>query len=208
MGASASFLDAEESYEPIRVGQRKRVVVFDFDKTLAAVDVNLYSQQGVAALGGHDRVKSLDSMLAAIRSFGCDLGIVSFNSRSTVVKTLNAARLLRHFRARDCYGIEQHPKGDLDKAKLTFAKIMKPRGIRPQDVCFVDDNGDNLRDLRANRNTKGCELHHIRTGMGMDDEDMERVVRWAEGKKPPRRRKTDRLATRASWKAPLEIVSD
>ena len=44
--------------------------------------------------------------------------------------------------------------------------------------------------------------------MGMDDEDMERVVRWAEGKKPPRRRKTDRLATRASWKAPAEIVSD
>ena len=39
MGASASFLDAEESYEPIRVGQRKRVVLFD--KTLAAVDVNL-----------------------------------------------------------------------------------------------------------------------------------------------------------------------
>jgi hypothetical protein len=51
MGASASFLDAEESYEPIRVGQRKRVILFDFDKTLAAVDVNFYSQQGVAALG-------------------------------------------------------------------------------------------------------------------------------------------------------------
>jgi hypothetical protein len=33
MGASASFLDAEESYEPIRVGQRKRVVL-GFDKTI------------------------------------------------------------------------------------------------------------------------------------------------------------------------------
>ena len=62
MGASSSFLTAEDVPPPR--GERRRLVIFDFDQTLATVGVNACSPQGVQALGGHERVRALDAMMS------------------------------------------------------------------------------------------------------------------------------------------------
>ena len=201
MGASSSFLTAEDVPPPR--GERRRLVIFDFDQTLATVGVNACSPQGVQALGGHERVRALDAMMSTIRALGVDCGIVSFNSRSVIVKCLNAAKLLRHFRSRDTYGREQY-QGKLEKSTLIHGRILKPRGIRPQDTLFVDDDLHNIRDLRVNKHTSGCVLHHVKSGHGIDAKDMDAIVQWCEGKRP---RKPAVGRDAVSWRAPPEVVA-
>jgi len=188
---------------------RRRVVIFDFDSTLAAVDVNLYGPQGVAAMGGRERVRALDAMLARIGEFGCDLGIVSFNQRATVVRTLEAAKLLRHFRSREVFGYEQVLKigGSLRKSALVFAKFLKPRRLQPREIFFVDDNSDNIRDLDTNSRTAGCGLLHVRGGVGMVDADMAAVLDWCAGAtKAKRRTQRSDDGVAVPWRAPPEVV--
>ena len=169
------------------VEKRRRCVIFDFDQTLATVDVNGFGPQGVAAMGGHERVDVLDAFLERITSLGVDLGIVSFNNRSNIVKTLNTARLLKHFQSKDCYGYDEH-KGNLNKSALIYSKFLKPRGIPADGIMFVDDCADNIRDLRTNPKTQGAALHHVQTREGMETADIEAVLRWCEGTDTKKRR--------------------
>eukprot|EP00961_Rhodomonas_salina_P083745 1125372-Rhodomonas_salina.2 len=65
-----------------------RVVVFDFDSTLASCEVGIFSLKDATnlAFGGHDRVEMLRNLLESLHRRGIKLVIVSYNSKHVIEK--------------------------------------------------------------------------------------------------------------------------
>lgn len=193
-----------------KTAPRRRTVVFDFDATLAAIDVTVYGPQGVAAMGGRERVAALDAFLARVSASGCEMGIVSFNNRGMVVRTLDSARLLRHFPAHAIFGYEQvlEVGGSLAKSPLIHKRFLAPRKSPTSDLLFVDDNSENIRDLASSSRTAGCGLLHVRGGQGMVAADFATVLEWCEGggsAKAKRRTVKRDDGAPVPWRAPTEV---
>ena len=129
----------------------RRVAVFDFDQTLATIDVSYFGKQGVEAMGGPARVARLDEMLTRLSAAGVELGICSFNSRDTVVKTLRLAALLRHFEAPSwrlrIFGCDEFEGQSWRKSALIEAKFLHGQ-VEPRNLLFADDSVE-VCDLRA-----------------------------------------------------------
>jgi hypothetical protein len=149
----------------------RRVVVFDFDRTLSAKHVGPFDMSGGSSaevarscFGGPRRVAELASLLGQLSSRQegqCTLWVVTRNSEHVVKKALRAVGLLEPFfsGSDSIIGTEsfEHPQRKSDALK---ALVLAPDQVL-SNVLFVDDDPGEVEDVRS---AVGCAVHRVGRG--------------------------------------------
>ena len=174
-----------------------RVVVFDFDQTIAADEISIWGWDNIVdrGFGGEERVAMLRAMLQQLveRSIAC--AICSFNTKSTIERALSATRLLGFFRRDLIFGRDnvRWPEEGWKKSSVIAQRILFPLSLHERDLFFLDDDPSNVRDV-ALAFPKSQALHVPRVGDaapfvrqvdkprgGIQRVHVERVLRWVRG---------------------------
>ena len=188
-----------EQSSPLRNIVRKptRVVVFDFDQTIAADEISIWGWDNIVdrGFGGEERVSMLRTMLQQLVERNIACAIVSFNTKSTIERALSATRLLGFFRRDLIFGRDnvRWPEEGWKKSSVIAQRILAPLGLLERDLFFLDDDPSNVRDV-ALAFPKSHALHVPRVGDaapfvrqvekprgGIQRVHVERVLRWVRG---------------------------
>jgi hypothetical protein len=182
----------------------RRLVVFDFDRTLAADEVSTWIEREHMvdrAFGGRERVAMLASMLGALADAGVALAICSVNSREVIRGALDAAGLLPLFSVdrlvvRDRADFIRN--GSL-KSRVIANTILGSLGASEATLLFVDDDSNHVRDVALRlpqaqtilvprppppRVVREPEPDELPTA-GMCHEHVEAVLCWMRGEPLP-----------------------
>jgi len=154
---------------------KPELVVFDFDLTLASMNVGYFDAGGSNVVdrcfGGKERVAMLENMLQSVKDRGCTLAVVSQNSKATIKKCMQSLRWTERFFGGLIIGWE-----DSEEKKSTIVtNLLKELGIAPEDMLFLDDMPSNIRDVRANVAGSGTILVQ---GKGIMAADVESIKTW------------------------------
>jgi len=181
-----------ERCEPL--SEIPRIVIFDFDRTLAVRHVGMFDVNGDVAgrcFGGPSRTGKLSKLLRELRAEGCTLWVVTRNSAHIVNKALTAVALRPLFAGivgNETFGDEFDSASGLNKTAKSVA-IRRHVLTAAQDtplaiahmVLFVDDDAAEVSEVS---NALSCATIHAGATNahgegGMSGADMEAVRRWA-----------------------------
>lgn len=132
---------------------------------------SLSPEERISNFGGADRIKAIDSLLAAVAS-STDLFIVSLGFKHAIIPQLETASLMRHFEPRNIYGQDELRSVNYVKAKLIAALMASHHWT---DVLFVDDSKDNIAAANKRR---VCRTLHVQDS-GLSLAEMDRIRAWA-----------------------------
>lgn len=187
-----------------------KLVVFDFDHTLAAINVSNWVDRGSmvnVGFGGAHRVAMLADLLNTLSAQGVKLAICSLNTRDVIRVALDATGLLRFFGSPpvicDC---DDFFRCGQRKSSVIIQALLPAIGVsseREADLCFVDDDPANIVDVRTHlpsatallvpRNqatlaqaVAGRTADAAKSGMGVAES--EAILEWAfQGRPRPTR---------------------
>lgn len=172
---------------------------FDYDKTLAQIEVGPYditssdTKQVIdRCFGSEARLEDVKVMLRTLRhQLGVNIAVLSFNSNHTIKKSFKvvSSELLTLFGS-DIYGFENLGTDSIGMTLMKSDSIKTIVGdkTKPENVLFVDDSPSNIKDMR-HKMPQVFSLHVKADdeGGGMTREDMKEVLSWAMVKRgfPP-----------------------
>ena len=137
-----------EQSSPLRNIVRKptRVVVFDFDQTIAADEISIWGWDNIVdrGFGGEERVSMLRTMLQQLVERNIACAIVSFNTKSTIERALSATRLLGFFRRDLIFGATM--SGGLKRAGRRFRH--RPAILAPPGPHATSSSSTTTRAMR------------------------------------------------------------
>eukprot|EP00965_Chrysotila_dentata_P188164 6172575-Pleurochrysis_carterae.AAC.2 len=179
--------NCEQSRCPVARGLH-RVLVLDFDQTLACEEVSLLGskEHAVVVFGGEKRIDALSSMLAEVISAGVTPAICSFNDKKIIGKSLAAVGLRKFFDGRFILGYgecltDNNPTRI--KGRAIEQAIMRPLDVAAENVLFVDDNPRNISEFQSFLpSAKTMLIPHASAPAasgGMQPEHMVAVVAWS-----------------------------
>ena len=170
---------ASQHFSPTAVPPTRTFVVFDFDETIAAVNVEerMLASPVDAIFGGPARVSELQRLFAALHSQGSLLAVVSFNDTETVTRALamlgipNGTNLLQYFVPDLIFGRSVTDTDNREKGVTILSRIIGSQLASPVELSstltapatspassgaapavrllFVDDNERNCKDVEA-----------------------------------------------------------
>jgi len=157
-------------------------VVFDFDQTLAVIEVEPpdLKKSLEHMFGGAKRLAVVHNMLTELTAKGVILAIVSFNQKRAIRQVLKRAEWLGLFEEGGIHGFDEVSemgfRKDADKGDYIAKNVMAPLHLPACNVIFIDDNSKNVRDV-AN---VGCETVWVGGGGGMKDADFASLQAWVQ----------------------------
>jgi hypothetical protein len=156
---------------------RTRLVILDFDETLACCQVTAFRLASGNTVdnvfGGQARHASLGAFLVDVCARGGLLAIVSFNSRDVICRALAGAGWLDHFGPR-VFGGDEVGRYRSSKPALIERELLFLLRLSPADAILVDDDEDNCRAVQL----LGMHVVHVRDKRGMGDAEQARVLDW------------------------------
>jgi len=162
--------------------------VFDFDRTLAAIEVGQFDltssslpQRVARVFGSAGRLSMLVEFLRELKGRGVRLSVLSYNSSHIIRKafTYCEPEFLKLFGAIKGFEDVATNQIGMPVSKGESLGAMIGRGER---VIFVDDSSRNIRDVNAalpKVRTVWVDLGGGEDG-GMEEEHVEEVLRWSD----------------------------
>ena len=131
----------------------KRIVVFDFDQTLAADEISMLTDKAMLidrGFGGAERVAMLHALLRALTGeHKATLAVCSLNSRHTIRLALSACGLADFFETSLIFDRTDFMRAGSLKSQV-IAKFIMPKviGSSPAHTLFVDDALEHIKDVQ------------------------------------------------------------
>lgn len=158
----------------------KRLLVLDFDKTLAVIDVGTFDPK---AEGEKERVwgsaERYEAILALLKTVEEDSSIistiVSFNTETVIHQVLEKAGLKEYFKhvvGREAFFSSGYPM----KSRKILELMVKEKVQQNDHVIFLDDNPRNIHDV--NQFIPGSNVVWVRDAMGITNEHHDKVLEW------------------------------
>ena len=161
---------------------KQLTVCFDFDRTLAIVEVRNAAQAEASLLGGAGRVAMLRELLSKLRRASCRIAVCSFNTKANVMRVLGAPDigLLDLFDEGCIFTRETFEQNAMmvpyNKGELLVALLLSPHASKPAQLLFTDDDPSHLRDVATA--APGCiTVSSPKTGIGKQECDS--IAAWA-----------------------------
>lgn len=190
------------------------VAVFDFDQTLTVKHVGVFEDMSHAELrifGGPKRLAMLCAVMEQLVEGGAAIAMVSRNSRHVVWKALESVGLLQFVAhgfevtrgSRLVFGFEDY-EDTTPKSEVILQRVLRPLGLTPAVLLFVDDDRANINDVRE-RCPGATLVQPPRQGMDLDE--CELLLAWAQKLSSISRHAAGAAPTSAS-RPPPEAVQD
>ena len=160
--------------------KEKRLLVLDFDKTLAVIDVATFNPsvngEHERVFGPTERYESLVGLLETVKKDDTTVStIVSFNTERVIQSVLDNAGLSGYFKhviGREAFMASGYPM----KSRKILELMVKERVSDNRHVIFLDDNAKNIHDV--NSYIPGSNVVWVRNATGLTDEHQDEVRKW------------------------------
>jgi len=147
------------------------LIVFDFDDTIAAVNVedHMLASPVDAAFGGEARVAALNALFHELHGAGITLAVLSFNSHDILTRALSSVNLLQYFHPTFIFGrevamdLDNRDKGVTVRDRIV-AVMATMHNEPPGDnmTVTVSDGGSEAPDARGAAPNRGGSMPSLK----------------------------------------------